>query len=249
MASGQGRFMSLDPGNAGADITDPQSWNMYSYALNNPLRYVDPFGLCSQDASGNFVDDDNGGAFQFSGPCVQGNTVTETAPPVETQNSETDDFLNTTFYADSFSSAFQVDVGQNVPPGTPQKYLGPLKQGLDNARAALKRKRCADFYGGQGPQTLDATRYRFLDMGNPTTGAATISPTEVFVNTNGAYMTYSPAIGQAGPFGRFWTQGQFRGFILLHELGHQLSNITDFQADLGSPLNQIQSQRVLAACF
>jgi hypothetical protein len=54
---------------------------------------------------------------------------------------------------------------------------------------------------------------------------------------------------EAGPFGRFWTQGQFRGFILLHELGHQLSDVTDFQADTGSRLNQIQSQRVLAACF
>ena len=39
-----GRFTSVDPGNAGAAPTDPQSWNGYSYALNNPLRYTDPFG-------------------------------------------------------------------------------------------------------------------------------------------------------------------------------------------------------------
>ena len=36
-ASSMGRMMSPDPGNAGADLTNPQSWNMYSYALNNPL--------------------------------------------------------------------------------------------------------------------------------------------------------------------------------------------------------------------
>jgi len=37
-----GRFMSVDP--AGADPTDPQSWNRYAYVQNNPLKYVDPDG-------------------------------------------------------------------------------------------------------------------------------------------------------------------------------------------------------------
>jgi RHS repeat-associated protein len=40
-----GRFMSPDPSNAGADPTDPQTWNMYSYVANRPLSYVDPSGL------------------------------------------------------------------------------------------------------------------------------------------------------------------------------------------------------------
>jgi RHS repeat-associated protein len=43
-SSAMGRFMSPDPMNAGADITNPQSWNMYSYVLNNPLIYIDPSG-------------------------------------------------------------------------------------------------------------------------------------------------------------------------------------------------------------
>jgi len=34
--------MSPDPHNAGADATNPQSWNMYSYVMNNPTNYVDP---------------------------------------------------------------------------------------------------------------------------------------------------------------------------------------------------------------
>ena len=74
---------------------------------------------------------------------------------------------------------------------------------------------CGNFYGGQGPQTLDATQYRFLDLHNPTTGAATITPNNVFVNSQGPYISYTPTPGQTGPFGRYWTQGQFRGFILL----------------------------------
>ncbi len=40
----QGRFTSPDPKSAGEDISNPQSWNAYSYALNNPLRYIDPNG-------------------------------------------------------------------------------------------------------------------------------------------------------------------------------------------------------------
>ena len=37
-----GRFTQPDP--AGPDITTPQSLNRYGYALNNPLKYVDPTG-------------------------------------------------------------------------------------------------------------------------------------------------------------------------------------------------------------
>jgi RHS repeat-associated protein len=39
------RFTSPDPENAGADPASPGSWNMYSYAYNNPLMYTDPTGL------------------------------------------------------------------------------------------------------------------------------------------------------------------------------------------------------------
>ena len=41
-----GRFMSPDPiGNFVADAGNALSWNMYSYVLNNPLRFIDPTGL------------------------------------------------------------------------------------------------------------------------------------------------------------------------------------------------------------
>jgi RHS repeat-associated protein len=45
MASAQGRFTSPDPLLSSAHITQPQSWNRYSYALNNPLKFTDPHGL------------------------------------------------------------------------------------------------------------------------------------------------------------------------------------------------------------
>ena len=48
-----GRFTQVDP--LGGSLTDPQRWNGYAYALNNPLRYVDPMGTWSVEGpSGGF---------------------------------------------------------------------------------------------------------------------------------------------------------------------------------------------------
>jgi RHS repeat-associated protein len=44
-SSRQGRFTSVDPLNASGIASNPQSWNRYSYTINNPLTYVDPSGL------------------------------------------------------------------------------------------------------------------------------------------------------------------------------------------------------------
>ena len=38
-----GRFLSVDPGPVHPER--PQSWNRYSYTINNPIRYTDPYGL------------------------------------------------------------------------------------------------------------------------------------------------------------------------------------------------------------
>jgi RHS repeat-associated protein len=50
-ASTQGRFTSIDPLLSSAGMADPQSWNRYSYVLNNPLKLIDPDGLYVFDSS------------------------------------------------------------------------------------------------------------------------------------------------------------------------------------------------------
>src|SRR5271170_5868898 len=50
-ASTMGRFMTPDPLMASATVRNPQTWNRYAYALNNPLRYVDPTGMIEESAA------------------------------------------------------------------------------------------------------------------------------------------------------------------------------------------------------
>lgn len=45
-----GRFLSVDP--VGGNVRNPQSWNRYGYALNNPLKWVDPDGLLPASQQG-----------------------------------------------------------------------------------------------------------------------------------------------------------------------------------------------------
>jgi RHS repeat-associated protein len=66
-SSSLGRWMHPDPaGFAAVDPTNPQSWNRYSYVLNNPLMATDPFGLeCVwDDGSYDSIDDPKTGSLE-----------------------------------------------------------------------------------------------------------------------------------------------------------------------------------------
>jgi RHS repeat-associated protein len=60
-ASSMGRFLTPDDG-SDQDGADPQSWNLYGYVRNNPLRYTDPSGnTCASDGNGGTHDVDGPG--------------------------------------------------------------------------------------------------------------------------------------------------------------------------------------------
>jgi RHS repeat-associated protein len=51
-SSTQGRFTSPDVPFADQSEEDPQSWNLYVYVGNNPLTYIDPFGMWKRVSCG-----------------------------------------------------------------------------------------------------------------------------------------------------------------------------------------------------
>lgn len=53
----QGRWISPDPASTAVfDLGNPQSLNRYTYVLNNPLRFTDPFGLWLWEFGGCYFD-------------------------------------------------------------------------------------------------------------------------------------------------------------------------------------------------
>jgi RHS repeat-associated protein len=58
-----GRFTSPDAPLIDQQRIMPQSWNMYTRALNNPLKFVDPTGMWHTDKDGNVIGD-------YDGECV-----------------------------------------------------------------------------------------------------------------------------------------------------------------------------------
>lgn len=50
-ASAQGRFTGADPLLSSGRLEDPQTWNRYSYTLNNPLCLLDPTGMFTISSS------------------------------------------------------------------------------------------------------------------------------------------------------------------------------------------------------
>ena len=127
------RFISPDPANAGADATDPQSWNAYAYVRNNPLALVDPLGLCTFDAQGNAVEDENGACYEggFGGSVTVVAQAPEEIPLIWV----------------SFPSGSAADQGQQVTP-SPQlteSLLGAVKP--PKTKTADERLYCAARYG------------------------------------------------------------------------------------------------------
>ncbi len=78
----QGRWLSPDPaGLSAANPANPQSWNRYAYALNNPLALVDPTGELSSVIIPYFPSDPLGGGGGGSGSGSGGPCITREISP------------------------------------------------------------------------------------------------------------------------------------------------------------------------
>ncbi len=150
----QGRFQSPDPaGMFVADPANPQSWNLYAYVMNNPLKYKDPTGMyCVGDGSGGFYDDDNGGQTCYDAFAPENNnfasaTVNGSSSPVNYGSWSSDEgfggifgggFDTFSFSITTTSTAISGAAGQRAPNNRTPSYKNAcaqdaLKTGVINA--------------------------------------------------------------------------------------------------------------------
>jgi len=125
----QGRWNSPDPAGFGAaDPSNPQSWNRYAYALNNPLRYKDPSGLILCD----YGPSDNGGEdFEDADDPNECTSNGGTLPTDQT---------TVTVNGDSPGDVDTIENGQQIYPQIVQSY---------DANNSLKQQICSAIPSGR----------------------------------------------------------------------------------------------------
>jgi len=202
-----GRFLSPDPGWFMAmDMTNPQSLNLYSYALNNPLKFIDPTGmiLCDYGSSDNggedFEDADDEGECTSNGGTVAQDqqSVTVTPQPSDPQPS---------------CSGF---TGAAAPPSGPINYRQQAQSNSQKSTLALfeafKTGGTQDFKGnpafGNRTNQINAGNFNFgatmAAMGKTLNGAA--SWAGVGAELSNAQTQVNWAMGQSA-----YMNGQYGG--------------------------------------
>ena len=136
----RGRFTSVDPENASGDPADPQSWNGYAYARNNPLLYVDPDGryfiVCQSDGDcTTYAVDSDFYRFLREENLQFDPETDEDGNLLPTNIYSVDERGNRTLYGQATHTRHA--------PGLEDKGLGPLELALGTGLTSLARKGAA----------------------------------------------------------------------------------------------------------
>jgi len=171
LSTTQGRWVVPDPaGMSAADPTNPQSWNRYSYVLNNPMSAADPDGLdCvylnnagdgveSIDQNSNPEECGSNGGYWVNGGVTSAQINSEAG---------TVDLTGTTNGVDNNTSSHYQDSGMSSPPlwqgisDWYQHFINDWNRRIDAHRPPPQR-----------PSTLDPLQY----INNIMMGAVPVFP-------------------------------------------------------------------------
>jgi RHS repeat-associated protein len=155
--SALGRWTSPDDPLIDQDPTNPQSWNLYSYVLNNPLVNTDPTGMsCVALDDGSQADDGDGQGCSGAGvnPSRDGqfDPTRDIQPQQVDVNAQQGSFLDY-LSAITFNQIPDQEIDNTGVPPTNQDYIDAIQQRLAqlpnvcdvgiNARAGLPGSRFA----------------------------------------------------------------------------------------------------------
>jgi len=272
-SSAQGRWISPDPAGPGVvSVTNPQTWDQYSYVMNNPLTYLDPLGTdgCPYDACviATFPDDGDGGGGGGSG---QG--YLPEVPPADDGGQGHGGSSGSGTGADRLYQAEaealnallnNVDCSQAIDGGT-----GIAASTLEANLAAENPT--------TNPSDLEYQSFGTITMGNmpPNEGGHTVNEYNLNGMVNGVltHMGFSSTITMnSDPNGYFLNPGGFGGVFttpsgmgtgysnqifqtieVLHEMGHGSSFYgapSAIALDGGSPPTSVQNtQTVETNCY
>ncbi len=111
--SKHGRFTSVDPLMASANVKNPQTFNRYSYVLNSPYKFTDPLGLISSSTGA------NGGNAWCSTCESRDENGNWTPDPVEASASDSNSNAAGTSPASTSTAAGEPPAQQADPPVAP----------------------------------------------------------------------------------------------------------------------------------
>jgi len=120
-----GRYTSVDPLTASANVKNPQTFNRYSYVLNSPYKFSDPLGLLSVEtgACGNRCtnwDGSSGGGMAST----YGNNTWEDGPTPESNTDSASEPGGGSTTPDPEASAPAPSTAEGEPGGAPPVLLG-----------------------------------------------------------------------------------------------------------------------------
>jgi RHS repeat-associated protein len=133
--STMGRFMSPDPGwYLQADVRNPQTWNQYSYVLNNPLINTDPDGreCVWDDGSYDAADDKQTG--NAAGCSGQGGTYVN---PDLFENALLTNGQNANIQYGSWSGQADSTIASSWINNTPDVTATPMQNGTFSSNMSL----------------------------------------------------------------------------------------------------------------
>lgn len=159
--------------------------------------------------------------------------------------------------------AVQVKAAGTYTQSQYQALLNGFKDALERVSS---KPDCAGFFVAStfdhdlsaASNALEDTTYRIISLPSAGFGAATMGPGDVFINSNGSFfITGNGSIVATMPDSQgkatqilFGSTTAFEGFILLHELGHEMGV---FGKDAGYPgadaVNGSNSKSILDNCF